>query len=156
MNRKFAKLVNGAIEYAPRSFKKDGKYIFTSDEKVLRQFGYKPIVDAPPTTDDTHYALPTSWTETDDAIVRVYEVKEIEKPPRKFSKLKVVIALTQMGIWEQVKNWIVAQGLYDLYLAANEFSEDDEYFKVGVVSLQRQLDVSNEVLESILAQAEVV
>jgi hypothetical protein len=73
--------------------------------------------------------------------------------PRVFSKLKVVAALMKAGVWAQVKAWIEANGLYDLYLAAQEFAEDNEYFSQGKAALQSALGWTDEQVEAVLQEA---
>lgn len=72
------------------------------------------------------------------------------KGKRVFSKLKCVIALQQMGVWNEVKAWIESNGLYDLYLAAQVFNESDPYFKQGLETLKTQLNLTDEQVESML------
>ncbi len=72
------------------------------------------------------------------------------KGRRIFSKLKVVLALTEMGVWPQVKAWIESNNLYDLYLAAQVFSESDPHFKQGLKTLQTALKLTDEQIENIL------
>ena len=74
-------------------------------------------------------------------------------PPRIFSKLKMVSALTSAGVWPQVKQFIINADLYDLYLAAQEFSEDNEYFVRGKNALQQSLAWTDEQVEAVLAQS---
>ena len=74
-------------------------------------------------------------------------------PPRQFSKLKIVAALMGAGVWEQVRAYIEQAGLYDLYLAAQDFAEDNEYFAQGRQQLQTALSWTDEQVEAILAQA---
>ena len=74
-------------------------------------------------------------------------------PPRQFSKLKIVAALTAHGVWPQVKAFIEQAGLYDLYLAAQDFAEDNEYFAQGRQQLQTALAWTDEQVEAVLAQA---
>lgn len=77
------------------------------------------------------------------------------KPPRTFSKLRIVAALTEAGVWAQVKAYIEQAGLYDLYLAAQDFAEDNEYFVQGKNALQTALGWTDEKIESILAEAQM-
>ena len=74
------------------------------------------------------------------------------KPPRIFSKLKVVAALTKAGVWPQVKAWIEQAGLYDLYLAAQEFAEDNDYFDQGLTALKPVVCWTDEQVEALLAE----
>ena len=75
-----------------------------------------------------------------------------ELAPRTFSKMKVVAALTEEGVWEDVKAWIEGAGLYDIYLAAQDFAEDNEHFAQGKAQLQAALGWSDERVEALLAQ----
>ena len=75
--------------------------------------------------------------------------------PRTFSKLKVVVALRAYGVWPRVKEWIIANDLYDLYLAAQDFSEADPYFTQGKAALQALLGLTDEQVEAILAECVV-
>ena len=76
-----------------------------------------------------------------------------EPPVARYSKMKCVAALTKLGVWPQVRAWIESQGLYDLYLAAQDFAEDNEYFTQGRQQLQTALGWTDEQVEAILAQA---
>lgn len=74
------------------------------------------------------------------------------RPPRTFSKLKVVAALIEAKLWPTVKAWIEGSGLYDLYLAAQDFSEADPYFTRGKAELMAALGLDEATVESILSQ----
>ena len=41
----------------------------------------------------------------------------IENPPRIFSKLRLVTALTERDLWPAVKDWLEESGYYDLFVA---------------------------------------
>ena len=69
---------------------------------------------------------------------------------RVFSKLKTVETLMKEGLWPQVKSYIEQSGLYDIYLAAQNFREDNDFFKEGLSTLQEQLGLSDEKVEEIL------
>lgn len=77
-------------------------------------------------------------------------------PPRVFSKLKVVAALRQANVWDTVKQYIIDHDLYDLYLAAQEFAEDNEYFVSGKAALQQALSWTDAQVEAILAASVLV
>ena len=74
-------------------------------------------------------------------------------PPRTFSKLRIVAALTNAGVWAQVKAYIEREGLYDLYLAAQDFREDNEYFTQGKAKLQIALGWTDAQVEDVLKEA---
>ena len=115
------------------------------------QMGWLPVVDKAPTPEPGYYVHKTGLAdEVDGRIVMRYEQLPIPVVHRTFSKLKIVGALTQAGLWTQVKSYIEQAGLYDLYLAAQNFREDNEYFKEGLSTLQAQLGLSDEKVEEIL------
>lgn len=72
--------------------------------------------------------------------------------PRVFSKLKAVAVLMKAGYWENCKKFIEEAGLYDLYLAANEFGEDNTYFLQGRAKIQAELGLDDDAVEALLAQ----
>ena len=75
-----------------------------------------------------------------------------EPPVPTYSKMKCVMALTKLGVWPQVKAWIESQGLYDLYLAAQDFREDNPYFVSGKAQLMASLGWTEEQAEALLAK----
>ena len=113
-----------------------------------------PVVDAPPTTparEGCHYEA-GAYELVDGKYVRCYaELADPPPPPRVFSKLKIVAALMEAGVWAQVKAYITEAGLYDLYLAAQDFKEDNPYFLRGKAALQTALGWTDEQVEAVLA-----
>lgn len=130
-----------------------GKVRFAPDANAE---GYYPIVDVcPAPIDDAHMIAVDYWTNINERCVCVYkQVPLPPPPPRTFSKMKAVIVLTEAGVWEGVKAWITTNGLYDIYLAAQSFREDDPYFRQGLATLQRQLGWSDEAVEAVLSRCE--
>lgn len=135
---------------APRS------YGATCNPSAARHLahGYKLVrPDAPPPAEEGRYVRPTGYDEDATKIWRVYEQVPLPPPPpRVFSKLKVVAALTEAGVWAQVKAWIESKGLYDLYLAAQEFAEGNEYFAQGLAALKPVVGWTDERVEALLAK----
>lgn len=76
-------------------------------------------------------------------------------PPRTFSKLRIVAALTNAGVWDAVKKLLIERGFYDLFLAAQDFAEDNEHFDQGKAALQTALGWTDVQVEDVLAEAAV-
>lgn len=75
-------------------------------------------------------------------------------PPRAFSKYKLVAALMDAGVWPQVKVWIESQpGAYDLYLAAEDISEDEPLLTDAIAAAKARFSWSDGDVEKILAKA---
>ena len=78
------------------------------------------------------------------------------KPPRTFSKYRLIAALMQANLWTGVKAWIEnTEGVYDLYLAAEDISEDEPLLAQGIAALKSELGITDEQVESILAAATI-
>lgn len=108
---------------------------------------------APPKCDEGYHAVFDKYELKDGKWVKLWKVEELPPPPpRTFSKFKVVRALTEMGIWLKVRDYIVANGLYDLFLAAQDFKEDDEFFVKGLTELKAKFGMSDEEVEAILKE----
>lgn len=156
---KYAKLTAaGAFEYAPSTLpSKDGGVIANPSARDYLDAGWKPVLSsarppvAPPREGWSY--VRSGWREATGAIVpRWTLVKDAPPPPRVYSKLKVVAALTEAGVWPQVKAWIEANSLYDLYLAAQEFAEDNAWFAQGLAALKPVVGWTDEQVEALLAK----
>ena len=82
----------------------------------------------------------------------------VDAPPpplRTFSKLRIVASLTTAGVWDAVKQLLIERGFYDLFLAAQDFRSDNEYFAQGKTALQSALGWTDEQVEDVLKEAEV-
>ena len=77
-----AKLINGALSYAPKKIIIDGKTIFNPGEELLKEQGYKDVEtsEAPLVLTQTHQAVPM-WEEQEDKIVQTWEVKPMQPDP---------------------------------------------------------------------------
>ena len=146
---------NGFPVYAGTSLVVDGVPYSNPTREMWLKAGKKPFLGSganPPKSkrEGWHYER-DGWQEQAAAFVPKWKlVEDVPPPPRVFSKLKVVAALTQAGVWAQVKQYIEQAGLYDLYLAAQEFAEDNEYFNQGKAALQTALGWTDEQTEEIL------
>jgi hypothetical protein len=114
---------------------------------------YLPVVDEWPSTDASHYAVPTGWTREGDTWRRVYDVRELPPPPpRTFSKYKLVASLMSAQVWPQVKEWIeTAPGAYDLYHAVEDISEDEPLLAQGISEVKQLLGWTDEQVDAVLA-----
>lgn len=111
---------------------------------------------APPAVDEGSRAVADGYDLKDGKWARKWRIEELPPPPpRTFSKFKVVRLLTEMGTWLKVRDYIVAKGLYDLFLAAQDFKEDDQFFVEGLTALKGELGLADEQIEEILKKCEV-
>lgn len=72
--------------------------------------------------------------------------------PTIYSKYKAYLALRGAGVWPQVKAWLEANDLWDAFMIANDFRDDDPYFKQGVAELKSVVGWTDEQVAALLAQ----
>ena len=155
MNTKYGKLVDGRIVYAPNALETDGGIKVNPSKASYLAAGWKKVVDVRPEVAEGARLEISSWREDAETLTCVYKAVAVAAPaagPRVFSKLKAVMALKEAGLWVLTKTWIEENGLYDLYLAAQDFSEDNEFFRRGRTELQRLARKTDEEIEAILAK----
>lgn len=91
----------------------------------------------------------SKWREVPES--EIQEQESSAPPPRTFSKLRIVAALSKAGVWDAVKQLLIERGYYDLFLAAQDFRDDNEDFKNGKTALQTALGWTDEQVEAVLA-----
>lgn len=72
--------------------------------------------------------------------------------PTVYSKYKAYLALRGAGVWPQVKSWLEANDLWDAFMIANDFRDDDPNFKLGVSELKNVVGWTDEQIAALLAQ----
>ena len=154
INNEFGKLLqDGSLQYAPESFNYNGKDYIHPTPAEFKMVGMLPIVTVQPSQPaPSGYHYEPDGLEADENEIRNKWklVKDPPSPPRVFSKLKVVEALKASNLFDQVKQWVIDNGMYDLYLAAQVFAEDNQYFEQGLQTLKTQLQLTDEQVEQIL------
>ena len=77
----YGRLINGGLEYAPINYKLvDNRIIlnFNKSEDIMRQYGYKNVIDIVPSYDEnTQYVQISGYDETDEAIIINYEIIDL-------------------------------------------------------------------------------
>ena len=77
-------------------------------------------------------------------------------PPRTFSKYRLVRALQTANVWPQIKEWLLSQdGAYDLYLAAEDISEDEPLLEQGIAAVKELLGWTDEHVAAVLDAAAI-
>ena len=130
----------------------DGKVRFAPDKTAQ---GYLPILDECPRPIGTNYTIAVDyWTNRNGRCECVYKQVEVQPAPpapKVYSRYKAYLALRGAGVWPQVKAWLEANDLWDAFLIANDFSEDDPLFKKGVAELQAVVGWTDEQIAALLA-----
>ena len=91
-----AKLVNGALSYAPRKIIVDGKTIFNPGEELLKEQGYKELqtTDMPDDAPENKLYV-SSWTDAGETIQQVWTL--VDAPPKSREELAVELATKQIN-----------------------------------------------------------
>ena len=154
MNRNYGKLAGSEVEYAPAKITKDdGTVVSNPSAETYLAGGWKRIVDEPPAPDAGCTVEVSGWDEAADTISCVYKqvpTAATATKPRVFSKLKLVAALKAADKWVLVKTWIEERGLWDYYLAAQNFREDNEMFAGALAAVKAYAGISDDEAEAIL------
>ncbi len=91
-----------------------------------------------------------TYVETDE-----YIPTSTKPQGRTFSKLRIVAALKAANVWDSVKTLLEQRDLYDLFLAAQDFSDTNVFFKQGKQLLQQELEWTDAQVETLLSSAEL-
>ena len=155
MNTNYGKLVNGAIVYAPSSLDTPSGLIMNPKRLSYLQAGWKfldlqPPVDPPP--EGREYRI-TGYTETATDIQAVFKLVPVVSPPRTFSKLRLVTALTERGLWPAIRDWLEETGYYDLFAAAQDIREDHPQFAAALAAIRTRFSLTPDQIAAVLAES---
>lgn len=170
MANRLYKIADGAetLLPAPDMVMVNGELVRDPGEDIQLRFGFRPLADvaAPEVPNDgSTLKVKYEYRDSDGEVVEnsrkakeIYPLYEVipppPPPPRVFSKLKITAALMKLEKWLPVRDHLVQSGMYDLYLAAQDFKEDDEFFVKGLAELKAQLGMSDEEVEALLSEGE--
>ena len=160
MTTRYARVINSRPDFAGAVITlPDGRRVANPKEPHLLAAGYYPVPDniTPPTPPEGKVVREVGWAVVEGYAVPQYGfVDAPPPPPRTFSKYRLVSALMAENLWTGVKAWIEATpGAYDLYLAAEDISEDEPLLAQGIAALKSELGITDEQVESILAAATI-
>ena len=154
MNKNYARLTGGKLQYAPSTLITPQGIIMNPKRLSYLQAGWKfldlqPPADPPP--EGKEYAI-SGYIETAADIRPVFKLIAHNLPPRTFSKLRLVTALTKRGIWSAFRDWLIETDLYDLFNAATEFREDNADFIAALSAAQSRFGFTRDESAALLAE----
>lgn len=142
------------LERAKRLLMRDGQAIILGDPADFARYlgAYPAAAESDPVPPEGKIAVADGWELSDDEWHRVFRYEDAPAPvPRAFSKYKIVRALQSEGVWEQVKAWIESTpGAYDLFLAAEDISEDEPLLADGIAAVKQLLGWTDEQVQAVL------
>ena len=155
MNKNYARLTGGKLQYAPSTLITPQGIIMNPKRLSYLQAGWKLLdlqTPADPPPEGKEYAI-SGYTETATDIRPVYKLVAIEMPPRTYSKLRLVTALASRGLWSVFRDWLIETDLYDIFLAAQSFRSDHPQFTAALTAAQTRFHLSAEETAAILAES---
>lgn len=154
MNRKYGKLENGAITYAPDMIDNGVALLTMPSAEDYAAAGWKEVVDTRPTSRIGFDVEPVGYAESEDKIVRIYNEHAIEPPPPpvvRYSKLKLIVAAKQAGKWSAFKAFIASAGLEDEWAACQFLASNYPQFENAKAAIIAAGIATDEEIEEILA-----
>ena len=121
-----AKLINGALSYAPKKIIIDGKTIFNPGEELLKKQGYKDVetTEAPTVSTQTQQAVP-SWQEQENKIVQAWELKPSQPDPTAaIQEIQTQAVLAQIAESEDKTLGIQCMALFPVWERGNYVEGD--------------------------------
>lgn len=162
MNRNFAKpKADMTPEFGPDALVVDGRTILAPKAPHYLAAGYKPLRDEVPVDlpEGKHYER-TGKIEPngEDGYRWVYRLVDAPPPPpRRFSKLRLYAAMSQVGLWDALKSWLSAQtyegmNAWEAFSLAQELTEDHPMFAEWFSAAKTELGVDDATAEELLAK----
>ena len=153
MNTQYARLTCGAIEYAPAMLRTPSGVIANPSRMTYLAHGWKLLDIQPPADppEGKEYVI-SGYTETTTDIQAVFKLVDIYKPPRTFSKLKIVIALTKRGKWAALRDWLDESDFGDLFDAAQDFREDHPQFAAALTAARTRFSLPDSEIAALLSE----
>ncbi len=68
----YGKLIDGALQIAPKKLPGDGVIVYNPPEEMYREQGWKPVTFVDPPEAPSGYYYESGWEERDDAIVQTW------------------------------------------------------------------------------------
>ena len=73
-----------------------------------------------------------------------------EAPVKKYTKYKIIGLLMKLGKWQQVKQYLVDNDMYDLFMGAQFLSNADENFMTAKKAMGQLLQIDEAVIDELL------
>ena len=154
MNRKFGKLEDGNLTYAPNVLAVDGRILISPPDEAFLAAGWHKVTDNAPTHTEGFYARPTGWAIVDGEIVRQYEQIAVEPPQKVYNKYRLGMAIQEAGLLDALLQFFAANPASKFHWDnAKEFVDDDENFRTIVGIFNKQFGADK--VAAILKAAEV-
>ena len=114
----FGKIINGKFEQAPKNLQlEDGSLIvnFNENETLMTTYGYKQVIENPPTYDTkTEYLKMIAFEETDTTITPTYEIAKIEEKLEESVDMEEIVEVLKVEMLNARKDNILGNNFDSL------------------------------------------
>lgn len=132
----------------------------TQRPDILASLGFYPVVNAdePMPEPDPGYHVEERFAledvgEDSKQIVRSWIVVKDEPLNRSLSKRKLMNAFKNLGIWDQVKGFLVQQNYWEDFDLSTTLDEQEEMMQSAIVALRVAFELSDERIEEIISNS---
>ena len=84
---KYAKLIDGVIQFAPKKIKHDDSITYNPPAEMLIERGYKPLIETPCPEAEEGYHYELSYADQGESIVYVWTLVEDEPTPEEIMEI---------------------------------------------------------------------
>ena len=158
-NRNFCKPTQDgkSVEYAPAMLPPNPK---VPTEAEYNAAGWYRNSIEPPSPPAGKVVASATFSIQDNQVVGTYTYEDAPTPVRTFSKFKLFLVLSNMGLWSQFEDWLKTQTVlgmnaYTAFSIANDLTDENPLFNSLLADAQTALGVTDEQVAQILAEAEV-
>lgn len=159
MNTNFGKLVEGEIEFAPKSLVIGDKHVTNPADWQYAQCGWMRVHVETPDDQLGVYFIPDGWEVRDGEIWRTFKVEPIVAPTPVYKVEEIIYALRTIGKLKVVKALLEEQDLWDLFTMRDEIKSDNEMWQELFPQFKQYLIENNimteEEIEWVLKEARV-
>lgn len=95
------------------------------------------------------------WCVSNNVVTPVWRWDAVPRAVHTYSKLKVLMALQDVGAWPAAKAWIETNGLYDAYVACQVFTDDNPLYLEGLSELKKLVGLTDGQIAELLRACEI-
>lgn len=161
VNKKFGKLENDRIEYAPSTLKIGNIFYSSPSDELYLSLKYKFIVDNILEAKNGFIVVFDNYSQDEQHIYINYKYVEVEKPAQQLfeiSKLYLKIALIKLGLWDQIVEYMKSTKIMlseDQWINMYDAWDDALVINTGSELFQPYLNNMKEVFKDFISSEQV-
>jgi len=152
MNKQFVKIVEDGKSYIvfKNPVEIDGQIKFINSDSGKNELGYYELKITYPVVDEKHSYRIIGYKRVDNYVDAEFEIYELPKVMRTFSKYSIMKYLIGKNLWDSFKQWLDEANLNDFWNVPLDFDEGDEYFQRGLTAFKTKFNFTDEQIEEML------